>query len=181
MIYIPLGMRCSTTIIVRYELGLINVSLPFDWCQMTAESMARWMDKKLTKEFLEDFFKEFVDKKNELGDWFPHETFWDERLITKYLRRSERFDNFLSMDEDKTFFIMCGKPSDLELFYPIIKRRSKGNIKFITVNVGQALDENIQTDLTVELDGTIEDGWSIWDKDVVSKLKTLLDDNTQQK
>jgi len=79
MIYIPLGMRCNTAAILRYYLGMIKISLPFDWTQMTAPSMVQWIINRPDKYFLEKYFEGFTNNKNELGDWFPHETFWNEK------------------------------------------------------------------------------------------------------
>jgi len=171
MLYIPLGMRCSTASIVRYQLNLIDVSLPFDWCQMTSESIAKWITIGPDKDFIKEFFSTVNNGRNIIGDWFPHEQFWDDRLIDKYLRRSIRLHDFLKSDDDKTFFIMCGSVTDVDNIYSVLAEKCNSRMKIITVNMGKSLNENIeQHDIFIPL----QNGWDLWETEVISSLKNIL-------
>ncbi len=174
MIYVPLGMRCNTAHIIRYKLKLINQTTPFDWCQMTANSMAEWIDKRPDRKFIKKYFSKFTENKNQIGDWFPHEKFWDDQLIDKYLRRSDRFHDILSSEEDKTFIVTHGQPSDISTMYPALLNTCNGNIKFMTFNVGQSLDPQIQVNIDIKLEPSFDNEWILWDNKVISILRSII-------
>lgn len=168
-------MRCSSAEVIRYSLKKIDISLPFDWCQMKATSMAKWIRSIPDEDFIKKYFSEFKENKNEEGDWFPHET-WDKTLVEKYIRRSDRLHNILTSSEDKTFYIVTGIQDssggpDIITLYNALKDVSSGDIKIVTVNFDQVLDETVQTCLFVKLDTAMgEPGWDLWKNDIENSL-----------
>jgi hypothetical protein len=173
MLYVPLGMRCSTASIVRSRAKLVGPALPFDWCQMNSDSMAEWIINCNRARWIKSYFKKFdhTTHINDRGDYFPHEDWSDKTTGDKYVRRGKRLHEIMKSSEDKTFIMMWSRNCDLERLYPVLEQTCKGTINFITFNQpGNDVTYPNHDNFNV----VFHSNWPQWEEEVSAVLKSHL-------